>query len=120
MLSTGDRKFLEASIAPRSWRRIAVWCLPLIWVAMALGDLYVAAGLEGGVGYTLKDAVSLWYHGSGGGNVPALEARALIRIQSAYGNIVIAIVFIGFPVIAEIRRRRDSRIAKSLKDAGAW
>jgi hypothetical protein len=120
MISTSDRKFLEASAAPLSWRRIAIWCLPLVWVAMALGDLYVAAKLGETVGLSLKDAVSLWYYGTAGAGLSALAVRALIRIQSAFGDIVIAIAFIGFPFIAEIRRRRDNRMAKVLKDAGAW
>jgi hypothetical protein len=119
MLSTSDRIFLEASIARPMWQRIVFWCLPVVWVAMAIGNLYVAGKLGGAVGLTLGDAVALWYNVPAGTDVPPLVVRALIHIEKAFGEILLGVVFVGFPVIAEMRRRRDKRLATILKDSGA-
>lgn len=120
MISASDRKLLAASTAKRGWLTITLWCLPVFWIAIALVNLWLAEKLGEPFNLTLWETVILWLNGPGSADVHALTVQALIRVDRAFYEILIAIIFAGLTVIVEMGRRRDNRLAKILKDAGAW
>jgi len=63
LLTERDKKAIEFSARHPFLARRAVWVLPVVFLIVAVAQLYVASQLADPAGLTLIDAVRLWFSG---------------------------------------------------------
>lgn len=110
-LTKADERSLKAAgHETRFWRgtRWIVMMLPLLWLAWAVGDLLVACRLGAYEGDSLWDIAKLWYASDSAALYSGLQLEAVKRVESAFGKVLLAIVFVGIVIgaVAEWRQRR--------------